>query len=140
MLLVLFKVGGDQYAIEAKQVHSIIPVLEVKEVGGIGVIDYLGKLLPVVDITEVISGEKTKRFMSSRIILVEFLEKKLVGLMAEQVVDTLLVKESGLEEMGFDSRKAPYLEKIIKYNEQLVQCIAINKLVSEDVRELLLED
>lgn len=147
MLLVLFKVKDEQYALETAWIKEIIPALEMKEIVGTdkyiaGIIDYHGKALPIVDLTELTCGEKSKILLGTRIIIMKLPcegRESLVGLLAEGVTDIIKIKEEYIQDTGIVPEGAPHLGKVIKYKDEIIQCIHAEHLIPEQLQKTLVE-
>ena len=77
MLFLVFQLGKDRYAIEAHQVIEVLPLVNVKQIpqapaGVAGVFDYHGTSVPLIDLAELALGKPSRRWMSTRIILVKY--------------------------------------------------------------------
>src|SRR5258708_38607546 len=80
MLFIVFRLGTDRYAIEAAQVVEVLPLVNSKHIpraplGMAGVFDYHGTPLPLIDLTEFAQGAPSRKWMSTRIILVNYRDK-----------------------------------------------------------------
>ena len=74
MLFLLFELGKDRYAIEAKRVVEVLPYVQIKRVpeapGGVaGIINYRGEPVPILDFSEVALGTPAREYLSTRIII-----------------------------------------------------------------------
>src|SRR6185295_4564617 len=70
MLLIIFQVGKDRYGIEAQQIEEILPLVEFKSVprapaGIVGILNYHGRPVPVLDLTELATGEPSRSRMGT---------------------------------------------------------------------------
>jgi chemotaxis-related protein WspB len=77
MLFLVFQLGKDRYAIEAHQVIEVLPQVNVKQIprapaGVAGVFDYHGAPVPLIDLTELAVGKPSRKWMSTRIIVVKY--------------------------------------------------------------------
>src|ERR1700704_2540198 len=98
MLFLIFHIGKDAYAIDASQVAEVLPLVRCKQIphsplGLAGLFNYHGTLVPLIDLTELALGRKALAKMSTRVILTNYErasgQKCLIGLLAEQVVETI---------------------------------------------------
>src|SRR5580692_1368743 len=107
MLFLIFQIGSDRYAIECTQVVEILPLLNWKCVprapaGIAGIIDYHGVPVPLIDLVELASGRPSRKWMSTRIIVVNYDADygvnyrqdpsgpvQLLGLVAEQATEVM---------------------------------------------------
>src|SRR3977135_4048738 len=98
MLFLVFQLGKDRYAIEARQVIEILHLVNVKQIprapaGVAGGFDYHGASVPGIDLSEMALGSPAGPWMSTRRILVKYGadpdETHGHGLLAEQATETL---------------------------------------------------
>src|SRR5690349_7256726 len=122
MLFLVFQLGTDRYAIEASQVVEILPLVKPKQfprapVGVAGVFDYHGAPVPLIDLTELALGRASKKWMSTRIILVNYREKSgqthLLGFLAEHATETMHRSEKDFKDAGVMVADTPYLGPVI---------------------------
>lgn len=76
MLLLLFHVGHERYALESERVVQVFPNLLLKEIRHApdyisGLFDYRGQIIPVLDLSHLIQGKACPNLLSTRIILVK---------------------------------------------------------------------
>ncbi|NJL89364.1 MAG: chemotaxis protein CheW [Coleofasciculaceae cyanobacterium SM2_1_6] len=76
MLLLLFHVGQERYALESERVVQVFPNLLLKEIRHApdyisGLFNYQGQIIPVLDLSHLIQGKACPNLLSTRIILVK---------------------------------------------------------------------
>lgn len=106
MLLLLFQVGENWYAIDTERVIEIVPRMLLRKIESaspsiVGVFNYHGQIVPVMDLCCVIHGKPCQVCYSSRVILVEPIfdgepadpqaARCYLGLLVERVTETLKV-------------------------------------------------
>src|SRR5688500_5828472 len=98
MLLVLFHLGKDRYALEAQGVVEIVPLLALKKFpqaprGVAGLFIYHGRPVPALDLCELTLGRPAAEHFSTRIIIVNHSPnagaEQLVGLIVERATETI---------------------------------------------------
>lgn len=98
MLLLLFNLQDEAYAIDCAQVVEVIPFLLTQKIPMtpkfiIGMANYRSNPVPIIDLCLLLNDQPCRQQLSTRIILTsislgnEF--KKLVGLLAENVTETI---------------------------------------------------
>ncbi len=106
-----------------------------------GLLNYRGEIIPVIDLCQLLVGNTYRSQLSTRIIIVSYRSDEqntyLLGLIAERVTEILNVQETDVYS-GVQVNTAPYLEKIIKNGQDIIQCIQIESLLSESQRKYLL--
>jgi chemotaxis-related protein WspB len=141
MLFLVFKLGTDRYVIEATQVVEVLPLVNIKCIphfppGVAGLFDYHGALVPLIDLTELALGKPSRKWMSTRIILVNYLVKSgkghLLGFLAENATETVHLRKENFRNSGV-SAEAPYLGTVVNDAAGIVQMIGIQGLLSESV-------
>ncbi len=150
MLNVMFHLGDQCFAIDAERVEIVIPALPLKPVPGApayvgGRFEYRGRVIPVIDLGQLIIKQPIARGLSSRYILISYPKKNggtaLLGLWAERITETLEVPDEFLAESGVTPPDAKYLGRIFTAkNGQIVQCVEPADILSAEVRDLLFND
>ena len=147
MLMLLFRVGNQHYALDTAPVLEIVPMVILRKLSHApeymaGVFSFQGQVIPVLDLSHRIQGIPSRISLSTRIILLQlpYLNhgKCLLGLIAEHVTETLKQSPSNLVESGYQSSDAPFLGKMIVNQENLIQCIEVNHLLSPQEQDNLL--
>ncbi|MDF5706178.1 MAG: chemotaxis protein CheW [Nostoc sp. S4] len=138
--MLLFNVGNERYAIASQEVVEVVPLVLLKSLPHkpeyiAGVFNYRGRITPVIDLCQLMGGEPCSHNLSTRIILVNHCGsnniKYILGLIAQQVVETLHKSESEFVDSNIQIDAAPYLGKIILDDKGMIQCIRIKYLLSE---------
>lgn len=146
MLFLLFQLGDDRYALEASRVVEAVPLLELRRLpqapkGVAGMINYLGRPVPVVDVSELTLGQCARERLSTRIILVNHADDAgrahLLGLIAERATDLLHKEPSDLAQPVGHASRAAYLGPVFIDGKGPVQCLREQELLPEPVRKLL---
>lgn len=146
MLFLVFQLGKDRYAIEAHQVIEVLHLVNLKQIphappGVAGVFDYHGTSIPLIDLAELALGKTSRKWMSTRIILVryggELGETHALGLLAEQATETLRRNEEDFTNAGLAVTDTPYLGNVTTDTGGIVQRIEVHKLFTESVRSQL---
>ncbi|WP_253274528.1 chemotaxis protein CheW [Nostoc sp. PCC 7107] len=138
--MLLFKIGNERYAITSQEVIEVLPMVLLKTLPHTpehiaGVFNYRGRIVPVLDLCQLIRSKPCSNNLSTRIILVNYCRgnhtQNVLGLMAEQVVETLHKSESELVDSHIHIDAAPYLGKILLDKQGIIHCIQIENLLSE---------
>jgi chemotaxis-related protein WspB len=146
MLFLLFQIGEDRYALEARQVLEVLPLVRFKRIprapsSVAGIFDYHGTSMPLIDLTDLALGKPSPAKMSTRIILTNYVlesgEKHLIGLLAEQVMETIERPESDFVDSGVAATDAPYLGSVAVENGRIIQRIDLSRLLPQSLREQL---
>ncbi|MEB3828956.1 chemotaxis protein CheW [Phormidium sp. CCY1219] len=147
MLMLLFYVGEDRFALKCSQVVEIIPRVTLTTLHHApeyvaGLFNYRGAIVPVIDLCHLIQGNPCRHALSTRIIIVHYPGKNntphLLGLMAERISDTLDRPETEFVTPGFQLDEAAYFGEIMIDEQGTIQRIEIDRLLSEQVEAFLL--
>jgi chemotaxis-related protein WspB len=148
MLFLIFELGHDRYALPAALIAEVLPVVRVKRVpyapaGVIGVFNYRGAPVPVIDLSELTLGRPAAPHLSTRLIVVSYPDgadknkPHLLGLIAERATDTMQRDPVDFVPSGITTGRAPYLGHVTTSSHGVVQRIDVETLLPEAVRESL---
>jgi chemotaxis-related protein WspB len=146
MLFLLFQIGKDRYGLEASQIVEIVPLVTLKKIpqaprGVAGIFNYHGVLVPVIDLSELTTGQLSAPRLSTRLILVNYpveAEKRhVLGLMAEMATETIHLDPTAFNDVGVDTPEAPFLGPVAKDGRGLIQRIEVKKLLPDALRDRL---
>ncbi len=131
-LFLTFRIGGESYALDTAQIAEILPLLRITRVpqapaGVAGLINYRGRSVPVVDLSDLLLGEPARPHISTRLILVRQGEH-LLGLIAEQATEMLRRETGSFSDSGVASDIAPYLGPVTRDGDRLIRLIDVRKL------------
>jgi chemotaxis-related protein WspB len=149
MLFLVFQLGTDRYALQAAQVVEVLPLVNSKHVprapvGVTGVFDYHGTPVPLIDLTELAQGKPSRKWMSTRIILVNYRDTSgrvhLLGLLAEHATETMHRSEDEFADSGIAVADAPFLGSVLTDAAGIIQQIDIQNVLSESVGKHLFSE
>lgn len=140
MLMLLFSVGQNLYAIDTEDMVEVIPRVLLRKVTHApeyiaGLLNYRGMIAPVIDLSQLIDHQPCRPILSTRIMMVKYSlrggDQGYLGLMAEQVTETLKVSENELKPSGLHTPSANYLGNIIINERGMIQQIQISALFQD---------
>ena len=140
MLMLVFYVGNDRYALDSAQVVEVIPRVRLRKVYHVptyvaGLFNYRGAIVPVIDLGYLIQDSPCSSLFSTRIIMVNYQGKNemrcLMGLMAQRVTETLNQSDTELATTGFNLQQAPYLGEMMIDEQGMIQRIRLDYLFSD---------
>ena len=140
MLMLLFYVGNNLYAVESSRVVEIIPRVALRTVHHVpeyvaGLFNYRGKIVSVIDLSHLICGQPSKFCLSTRIIMVSYSHEDYgqiyLGLIAEKITETLNKPESDFVDSGMRIKEAPYLGGMLMNEKGIIQRIYIDQLLND---------
>lgn len=146
MLFLIFELGDDRYAIDAREVVEILPLVYTKQlphapVGVAGLFNYRGSPVPAIDLKELAFGEPAGRRLSTRLLLVRYPgadgSHALVGLIVERVTRTARHDAHEFMPSGVRNTRAPYLGPVLVDSDGMLQRIEIGVLLPASTRDLL---
>jgi chemotaxis-related protein WspB len=149
MLFILFQIGGDRYALSARNIIKVLPLMNLKRVpcapaGVAGVLNYHGIPVPVIDLNEMTLAEPAARRLSTRIILVNYrLEAqhpRALGLIAENATNMIQRTNQDFIETGVETDDARYLGKVANDTGGFIQRIEVESLLTPEVRNVLFRE
>jgi chemotaxis-related protein WspB len=141
MLFLKFRIGNESYALDTTQIAEVLPLLEITRVpltpvGVAGLINYRGRPVPVIDLSELMLGEPGRPHISTRLILVRYGEH-LLGLIAEQATEMMRREAGTFTDSGLASDAAPYLGPVTQDGGRLIRRIDVQKLLPPEVSSVL---
>ena len=146
MLLLLFHLGNDHYALDAAQVAEVLPLVGIRRIpqappGVAGIFDCRGVPVPVIDLSQLMLGRPVARCLSTRIIVVDYPDQsgglRRLGLIAEQVTETMRREQTDFVDAGVNNEGASYLGPVAAGARGLVQWVEVSKLLPQSVQDVL---
>lgn len=149
--MLLFYVNNQCYALPSHEIVEVLPLVTIKTLPHTpeyfaGVFNYRGKIVPVLDLCQLMVGKPCCEHLSSRLIIVNshdaYTDKSsvisttansalsMIGIIAERVVETLHKPEIQLVDANVQIGAAPYLGKMILDEQGIIQCLRIEHLLS----------
>src|SRR6266404_4017161 len=146
MLLLLFNLGADRYALDAGRGVEIVPLVALKKVpqspkGLAGIFNYRGQAVPAVDLCELALGRPASERLSTRIIIINYQSPEggghLLGLIAEHATQILRKEAKEFVDPGIQIGGAPYLGPVLLDPQGPIQLVHEQRLLTSRVRDLL---
>jgi chemotaxis-related protein WspB len=148
MLLLVFRVAGVDYAVEAGRVVEVVPRVELRSLPHApdalaGLLRYRGQTVPVIDLSLLFGGGPCPQKLSTRIILVD---ERLpaqgradIGVLAEHVSDVRRVDDDHAVAQPPLLGQNPYLGPIVSTDSGLIPVVDVTRLLAEPIRAVLAE-
>ncbi len=149
MLFVIFRADSDCYALEARKVIEVIPVVALRACPEApayvaGLANYRGSGLPVLDFCRMVAGTSGAMRLGARIILIDHQgvngSRRAIGLLVEAVLETSEREDSDFSETGIQAREASCLGKLAVRGNAFVQRVITERLLPEEVESLLFQE
>jgi chemotaxis-related protein WspB len=138
MLMLLFAIDDDRYALESQQVVEVLPLTKLTKPHQApafvsGLLHYRGHMVPVVDLCQLIRHRPCRAYLSTRIIVARFSgadgETQVLGLLAERVTQTFNAADTTLIASGMVVDAAPFLGNKLLDNQGIIQCLHVDHLL-----------
>jgi chemotaxis-related protein WspB len=150
MMLLLFRVGGEQYGIDCASVVEVIPRVNVSKIHQApefvaGSFNYRGTIVAVLDLAQLLQGTPTPVAYSSRTIVLEVERDStrghLLGAIAPKVTETWSVpKEARWVDRPIHLQQVPYLEQTILCDRGTVRPLRVDRLLRDPEIAALFDD
>jgi len=146
MLFLLFQIGNDRYALEARHAVEVIPFLELKKIpqaarGVAGIFNYRGRPVVAVDLCELSFGQPARELLSTRIIVVNFPNpagpSHWLGLIAEHATGMMRREPRDFVHSGIKTGEAPHLGPVVMDDQGVIQLLHAEHLLTATLRDLL---
>ncbi len=146
MFALLFNIGDQRYALDSFLVEEIIPLVALREIPHTpeyvaGILNYRGRVAPVVDLCALVTEKPCSVAMGTRIILTRYervgRETEILGLIAENVMEVIELPEEYLRPAGIESKDAEYLAEVDSGDKEMIQVISLERLLPESLHESL---
>jgi chemotaxis-related protein WspB len=130
MLFLLFQIGAGRYAIEARRVVEVLPLMRVDRVPGASaaMVCYRGEPLPVIDLSETILDRPSGQKLSTRILVITRADGSRLGLIAERANETLKRQPEDFVQSGVTVKDALWLGPVTRDERGFVQWIDPDQL------------
>jgi len=149
MLYLLLRMGTERYALEARRIVEVVPLVMLRPLPHTpdyvaGLFDYRGSWVPVIDLCQLTRGLPCASHQTTRIILVNYPGADghihILGLLAEQVTETIKLKDTDFHPAGIQVPAAPYLGELVKSADTLVQHLEIEHVLPDALRQTLFSE
>jgi len=160
MLLLTFTAGANRYAIDVVRMVELVPNVELRSIPHAppflaGLLDYRGKVVPVIDLGLLMGTTRCRDCLGTRIILVNDARgdhnhekddrddssenqarspsrlmpaSSLLGLIGEQVNELTYVQPEQVVPSPIRLPQAPFLDAIVQTDQGIVQLIAVERV------------
>ncbi|MBU4211539.1 MAG: chemotaxis protein CheW [Kiritimatiellae bacterium] len=146
MLFIVFKAGDASYALEARQVIEVVPLVTLRACPGApaymtGLANYHGTGVPIVDLGRLVGGAPCAVYLSTRIILTTYAggdgQQRVIGLLAETVIETVEREEADFSQTGVAASGTSDLGKLAVSGTGFVQRVVVEQLVPKELEKIL---
>lgn len=146
MLFLVFRLGGDRYVLEARQIVEVLPLVDLRALprapaGVAGLLSYHGAPVPVLDLARLALDRPAQQRLSTRIALVRYPDPAgvhhLLGLMIECVTDVMRREADDFSVSGGDACEVPWRGPLAADAQGLIQWLDLDGLLPASVRAAL---
>ncbi|MGO1468768.1 MAG: chemotaxis protein CheW [Tissierella sp.] len=141
---IVFKTNSQSLAIGIEKVDKIIEFEEGKKIPEplpymLGVIEYNGRVLPIVDLGKRLYNRDVIKDIDTKIIVVNWKEK-LIGLAVDDILGIKSYGEEFEEPNNDIETSKEYLNGFIKLPDDIIIVLNVDELLDKDQEEVLIED
>jgi chemotaxis-related protein WspB len=157
MQAVVFQVGAERFAIDSASVTEVIPAVPARRVPAshealVGVVDYRGHVVPVLDLCRLFGRGDCPRLLSSRILVCNLGARRRrwsdqedpdlrLGVLAENVTRVATIDpDAPGGHPGPETPGVRGLGRIVRDAHGLLQIVQVRDLVPEDVLRAVTRD
>jgi len=148
VLYLIIQLGSDRYALDAALVTEIVPRVRLKALpgaprGAVGLMNYRGVSLPVVDLSLLATDSPTPLSGTSRIVVVRYDAPRhadgggALGLLVPDARETVRLDPDSFSRAGVAADGAPYLGDVVATPEGVLQRVTASALMSDELRAAL---
>jgi chemotaxis-related protein WspB len=147
MLMLLLNAGSDRYAIVARDVAEVVMSVELTRLPGVpdgvaGLLQYHGRMVPVVDLCRVTLGRDCNRLLSTRIVMTPYPPGSrsggLLGLRAEHVTDDVRADPEDLTSVETGVASPVFLRRVVRDRTEMIPLLCLERMLPESLRRWLL--
>ncbi len=149
MLLLLFEIGKERFALDVNQVIEIVPLVNLKTIPATpeyvaGLMNYRGEGTPVIDLNQLLGSVSFEDLLSTRVIIVKYpvpgKADKPLALIANNVTETLRTRLTKPPPSGVLMHKSFSEGEVDPETEDMIQWFDIKRIVPAKTISLLFED
>ena len=138
MLVLLFELGTDRYALDTSRVIEVLPLVNLRRLpdapeGMAGVFDFRGMPVPAIDLVQLTLGRPAEPRLSTRIIVVstppEAGALRMFGIIAERATTAARRNADEFVWVRIDDDRSRYLGPVATDERGLLQLIDLRQLL-----------
>lgn len=146
MLFLLFQLDADRYALPARDVKEVLPIVTTRVLPGApagisGLINYRGVAVPVLDLALLALGRPSARRVSTRMLIVDFPaadgRERLLAVVVENATEMAAMDPAEFRPLGLTTAGARYLGPVAHDARGMIQRVDFSALLSEELRAAL---
>lgn len=145
MLVLIFQASNQSYALEVSCVEEVIPCVSLRPLSGapegvVGVLNYRGAVIPVVDLSSWMGGSPARNRLSTRMAILRVGTNGVCfhfALLVEGATETKTVNSADIHPLQVAEGKIPCLGGIFVTQGEMVQLINPQKLLTGPLNAIL---
>lgn len=146
MLLLTMNIDAQRFGLDAQHIIEVIPLVKLDHVPLVedcirGIFNYRGTPVPVIDLCMFFENHKCRDNLGSRIIIIHIKmpdgTDKTIGLLAEHMTEVIKCNPKDFTHSGIHAAKAPFLQHVYPYNNELIQIIDVTKVIPDSISQQL---
>ncbi len=146
MLLLLFHAGSALFGVEASRIVEVVsaPSLRMTPHAGAsvaGLFNYRGTIVPVIDLSVLLTGTPARRLLSTRVVVVDWRAANgatyPLGLLVEKATEAITCRKEEFQPAGIQAPEAPYAGEILIRPEGMIQKLELEKLIPLELQDQL---
>jgi len=137
--LAVFRVGGEEYAIDIMRIMEIIRAQKVTRIPNAppiveGVINLRGKVVPILDMRKKFGADPAKADPKKVRAIILRLSGRMVGTLVDEVAEVIYMKAGQIESTpdAVKGVETEYLKGVGKVGDRLIVVLDIDRLLSSD--------
>jgi len=120
--LLVCRVGSDPVAFLQEAVDEVVMMAKLSSLPGsvpwvLGLLDYRGVPVPVIDVWARLHGAPRKPLLSDLIVIVQ-VDGRSIGLLVQEIFDVCRAPSAAIERPSSQLVQAPYLLGVLRYGEK----------------------
>jgi len=148
MLLLLFEIGSDRYALAAERIREVLPLVSMRSMarapaGIAGLFDLRGVPVPAIDLTQLVIGRPAERCLSTRLVVIDYPDSaggtQPLGVIVEKATRVVKRERADFVDAGLTHERTWYLGPVVRDGSDLVQWVDVTMLLPADVRDMLFQ-
>jgi chemotaxis-related protein WspB len=141
----VFKIEDDRYALPAQEIVEVLPLIALKQLpqaprGVVGLLNYRGQPIPVLDLSLLATGRAAAPRVSTRLLIIRAESTdarasgvKLLGLIVERATETASKSPADFVAPGVDCPTARFLGKVAPDARGFIQHIDLAQLLNAEL-------
>lgn len=137
MLALLFKVRESRFAVPARDLLEVLPLIKLDRIVGVpahfrGICRHRGVSVPVADLSLLLGGPPSAREISTRVfVLAPKPGRPPLGFLAERATETRQFQESEFEAISWSSSAVPFVTRVRQAPEGALHWVDADRLCQE---------